>query len=149
MCGRFAEYESSDTGDGVCSMECKLEQLEKIKAQNRAVIPKVQIAKQNGAVPKLPPPLPRHRPKGPRRAEKIPYDYGMAAQLQHDGGLQTVTFVAGGRQRLVYSGGIGALKVWDVTVPQRDPQPIATVALHSNLSLRCCVVGLLLLMQGL
>ena len=23
MCGRFAEYESSETGNGVCSIECK------------------------------------------------------------------------------------------------------------------------------
>jgi hypothetical protein len=99
MCGRFAEYESSDTGDGVCSMECKLNQLAMLRRASRSSGLAQPAAKKH-------------------RLERLPAEATVLATALHGHGLHSVavskTASAGGR-RLLYTGGAGgSWRIWDV-----------------------------------
>eukprot|EP00041_Stephanoeca_diplocostata_P034297 m.1157525 g.1157525 ORF g.1157525 m.1157525 type:complete len:1577 (-) comp24497_c0_seq1:211-4941(-) len=118
MCGRFAEYESSETGDGVCSIQCKNAQINSIKAGNvHAHVPP-------------PPPLPM--------LAVVPSDYGMVSTLDHGSAVYSIAMAATVSPRIVYSTGVGNVKHWDVTTPQRNTQPAGSVQpLHVGTNIRC------------
>ena len=111
MCGRFAPYESSETGDGVCSMECKLNQIDRKQKGDIAV----------SQVPSAP--LAEH----PLDA-KIPKAYSCEGALCNRGSVTAVTMSTSqnSRKRVLAAG--MALAIWDITDAPYPSQPAHTVS---------------------
>jgi WD40 repeat protein len=132
MCGRHAQYESTVTGDGVCSLECKVAQVLKPSVQGES--------SGGGGGVELRPPLPVKRP-----GANIPVSAGCEFAFFHRGSVTAVAISS--QSSRAYSVGDGAVKAWDVTRERQhqhksaQSRPVGTAQVEGGGSLTCCVVS--------
>ena len=110
MCGRYAEYDSSETGDGICSMECKKDQLE-------------------GHAPLV---------GGRPRDAVIPTTAKCELSLFHRGIIEGLAVSPGCKTAFTVGGGV--VKAWNIAAfGEAHPQPYSSVAVGSCKALKFCV----------
>ena len=134
MAGR---YESSETFDGVCSIECKHAQLDSLRNANVSGKPTWTTAST----------------RSPMRAPRVipvallspPSTYSMIGEVMHGKAILAVALerLSNGQQPkhpLLYTAGEGLLRVWQDTTTGGIPKQVGAVSVQGDAVLRACKV---------